>query len=217
MTRVAAIALVAALPVTTSGVVSVDFHGDREAGCEQAGLCDVSGTETWDPGRSGDLDVFGSKQPGGGLLDFDVGAPGQSSRTVARVRRTAPDGSVHSCSDMAAGRGGGELQTSGGQLVVGLGALLGTRCAGPVDADVAGLVPTARLSAQQLAAGRTSVDLTGERSFASHGLAGTVRSSVVLTLGAPVRPREGRPSPAGAGSSSPRRSTRSRACEGRWG
>lgn len=177
------------IPVTASGVVSVDFHGDRAAGCEQAGLCDVSGTDTWDPGRSGALTVFGNKQPEGGLLFFDVGA-GQSSRTAARVRRTAPDGSVHTCSDVAADRGGGELQASGGQLVVDLGALLGTRCAGPVDADVAGLVPTARVSAQQLAAGRTSIDLTGERSFASHGLAGTLRSSVVLTLGAPGRPQQ---------------------------
>ena len=177
------------IPVTASGVVSVDFHSDRG---------DVSGNETWDPGRSAELDVFGSRQPEGGFLFFDAGAPGQSSRTVARVRRTAPDASVHTCSDVSADRGGGELHASGGQLVLDLGALFGTRCPGPVDADVAGLVPTARLTPPQLATGRTSIDLTGERSFASHGLAGTVRSSVVLTLGTPRRPQRDR-TPRGRG------------------
>jgi hypothetical protein len=182
------------IPVTASGAVSVDFHGDRAAGCEQTGLCDVSGTETWDPGRSAQLEVLGKPQPQGGFLFFDAGAQGESSNTTARARRTAPDGSVHTCSDVAADRGGGELRASGGLLAVGLGALLGTRCPGPVDADVAGLLPTAKLTAAQLATGQTTLDLSGERSFASHGLAGTVRSTVVLTLGKPQREQDGAPS-----------------------
>jgi hypothetical protein len=193
------------VPLQVSGVVSVDFHGDRGAGCEQAGLCDVSGNETWDPGSRGELLAFGRRRPEGALLVFGADPISDGGSTTARVERTGPDGSTHTCADVASARGGGDLQASHGGFDVRLtgtggdpfsdSSLLGTRCAGPVDADVRDLLPAGHLSAEQLAMGNARVDLTGERSFASHGLAGTVQSTVVLTLGASVRQHQGKQPP----------------------
>lgn len=191
------------IPVQVSGVVSVDFHGDRGGGCEQAGLCDVSGNETWDPGGRGELLAFGRKRPEGALLSFGADPLADGGTTTARVVRTAADGSTHTCADVASARGGGDVKASQGGFDVRLAgtgsepfsdsSLLGTRCAGPVDADVRDLLPVGRLSAGQLTTGHARVDLTAERSFASHGLAGTVHSTVVLTLGASARQRQGKP------------------------
>jgi hypothetical protein len=185
------------IPVQVSGVVSVDFHGDRAAGCEQSGTCDVSGNETWDPGPRGDMLVIGTTRPSAAILSFGRGPLGDGGVTTARVRRGGPDGAPHSCTDAVTGLGGGLLPAAGGALEVrlagggpdpfGQAGLLGTRCGGPVDADVRDLLPAARLTAAQLAAGHARVDLGAERAFAGGGFAGTLRASVVLTLGAPVR------------------------------
>jgi hypothetical protein len=197
------------VPVQVSGVVSVDFHGDRVAGCEQAGVCDVSGNETWDPGPAADLLAAGKRRPSGGILSFQGTTLEGGGTTTARVHRTAPDGSGHDCADAQTDAGGGELTPSGGALAVRLtstagtdpliaSSLLGTRCGGPVDDDVAGLLPAGRLTEAQLAAGHARVDLSTDRQFASQGFAGTLHSNVVLSFGAPMRQRS--TGPAGRGS-----------------
>ena len=190
-----------AIPLRVSGVVTVDFHGDPAAGCEQHGTCNLAGTETWMPGTSGQLSASGTRSRlTGGDIEFDQGH--DLGAVAARVTRTAPDGSVHTCADKETQRGGGALEVRGGALEVRLAttvvlpkdqaAFLGTECAGPLDTDVLGLLPAAHLSAAQVAAGHRRLDLTGRRTFAAGGFAATLRSSVVLALG---KTSEVRPTP----------------------
>jgi hypothetical protein len=107
------------------------------------------------------------------------------------VERTASDGSTAVCSDARAN----ELlfldysAGSGSRLDArlsgeGAGAdLFRTRCGGPLEQDLAAALPVARIARAKLFRGRTTIDLSGTRPFASQGLAGTVRSSIELRLG----------------------------------
>jgi hypothetical protein len=65
------------------------------------------------------------------------------------------------------------------------GALLQTRCAGPLDSDLAGASPSATISLGRLRRGRTVLDLSGTSTFASHGFVGTISSTVTVQLGKP--------------------------------
>jgi hypothetical protein len=64
-----------------------------------------------------------------------------------------------------------------------------TRCAGPVAADLAAAIPRVTISSRRLEAGHVRLDFRGRRSFASHGFAGTLTSSLVVTVGGPVHMR----------------------------
>ena len=65
--------------------------------------------------------------------------------------------------------------------------LLSTRCAGPLESDIAAVLPTRSLPVQALRTGSTTIDLSATRAFAAAGMAGTVRSSIVLRSAAPRR------------------------------
>jgi hypothetical protein len=187
--------------LTISGSLSIDFHGDEAAGCADTGLCGVSGTVTWNPGRTGTLFGFGYRvdrvhQEEGFLGlggDLDTRVP----RTSASVRRALPGqgGPGSLCAD--AGSQGfsavGSRPRTGSSLAVrlidggGSGILatenLRTRCAGPTASDIAGLLPTRLVPEQALRHGHRTVDFAADRTFASHGLAGTVHSTIALHLG----------------------------------
>ncbi len=63
--------------------------------------------------------------------------------------------------------------------------LLGTRCAGPLQSDIASQLARRVVDVASLFHGRTAVDLASSADFAVHGLAGTVTSTVQLRLGRP--------------------------------
>jgi hypothetical protein len=58
-----------------------------------------------------------------------------------------------------------------------------TRCAGPAASDLSALLPSHLLTTAQLRRGHPTLDFTADRDFASHGLSGTVHSTVVLHVG----------------------------------
>ena len=106
------------------------------------------------------------------------------------------------CADAQPLSGGGPSATiRGGTLTIALlqagGTLMSTRCAGPLDGDLAGASPKATISLRAALRGRTVVALQASNPFASNGFAGTVSSTLVLTLGKPSRPSSGATFPPG--------------------
>ena len=112
-------------------------------------------------------------------------------------RATAGSGAPAHCQDARAARyasldfngdapGTAVVRLAAATHTVSYGAdLLSTRCAGPLESDIAAVLPTRALPVQVLRKGSTTIDLSATSAFAAAGMAGTVRSSVVLRLGRP--------------------------------
>lgn len=200
------------LPLCVTGRLTVTFAGDPHAGCAARGLCGYAGTETWQPQDVGDLAISTFRQRGRRAFSATmiVGGPGNPVR--AAVQRSQATGITTACSDNSQGEGGFfSVPVSGGRITIGLGhapqPLFGTRCAGPLDADVAAALPSRSVSLSQILHGRATIDLRGSKRFAAHGMAGTVQSTIVFVLGPPHR------SPGSGGSSPPPGARRSRLTE----
>ena len=180
------------LQVCATGALTVTFAGDPATGCAADGLCGYAGAETWQPGAVGDLDVSRFEHRGRRYDDATIflGGPGVTARS--KVQRARANGSASSCSDQSDQGGFFALPVRGRRVSVGLGhadpPFLGTRCAGPLDADLAAALPSRTVALSRILRGRDTIDLTGMKRFAAHGLAGTVRSTIVLRLRRPRRP-----------------------------
>ena len=184
------------VPLRATGAVSIDFRGDEAAGCEAARLCGVSGTVTWNPSGPGVLVVYGFREADGthseqSFVAFGDERTSDSPRPTlySRVRRgdglCADVGSTDSAAFATPPRPGRSVEL-GLFSPQGLGGSpvqpLRTRCAGPLAADVAGLLPTRVISERALRRHANTLDFSAERTFAAHGLTGTVHSTVVLHL-----------------------------------
>ena len=108
--------------------------------------------------------------------------------TFTGARVTLAGGGV--CSDAEQPNAALSGTVTGGEVVIRLiqpqEALLSTRCAGPLDADLAGVGPQIRLTLGQLRTGPRTLQLSGTWSFAAGGFAGTVESNLTMRLGKPV-------------------------------
>jgi hypothetical protein len=189
-----------AIPAHVSGSLKVSFHGDQATGCVAYGLCPYSGTDTWVPARSGQVDVFRFRKHGRthALAIAIIGFAGQGRGTFSKVTRagggTCADAQPDALDQLAAtvhgrvvsmrldGRGSTTFQT---------------RCAGPLDGDLRSALTVRRVPLARLLRGRLAVDLGGAQAFAAHGFAGTVTSTVELRLGKPKRQRRHPPPPPG--------------------
>lgn len=182
------------VPIQTSGQLTVAFHGDPGTGCAAAGMCGYAGTVVVRAG-SGDLAIETYRWRGRiGHLSFLSLAPAVGyggDTTVAEVGRSVAGQPAGLCADAesTSGAGGPSATIRGGRVTIALlqsgGSLLSTRCAGPLDGDLAGAAPRSTISLRAALRGRTVIDLKGSNPFASHGFAGTVTSTLVLTLGKP--------------------------------
>ena len=176
------------IPVSTTGELVVSFHGDLATGCAASGLCGYSGTVIV---RLGSGDLFVAKYRHGRATGYDgflgLGLGLGQALTVAHVER---DGSGF-CADVRRLDQSLAMNIRPGVATLSLlqpdGDVLATRCAGPLDGDLAGTVPRVTTPVRSLLRGRTRFNLRGKQSFASHGLAGTVTSTIVLRLGRPQR------------------------------
>jgi hypothetical protein len=178
------------VPAQLTGSLVVSFHGDQASECAAKGVCDYSGTLIFRPGSS----AFLSSET------LRLGAKVQTAATLAlplavtgsQVSRSTASGQAARCADEQQPTAISLLQPKQGIVTLSLiqsdGSLLATRCAGPLDADVAAAAPHASLPLSLLMKGRTSFDLTGSTTFAGGGFAGTVNSTVRVTLGAPRSP-----------------------------
>lgn len=193
------------IPVRVRGDLAVDFHGDRATGCAARGLCGFSGTVIWQPPPIATLETDAFRDRGGIAYDASLGFFGEGSSdettveggvTTANVR-FVPAGSAGAssiCTDAAAS--GGEVQmpvrlrAASLTLAAASPSLLGTRCAGPLQSDIASGLARRVIDLATLLNGRVGVSLASSSSFAVHGLAGTVTSTIHLSLGRAHTKRE---------------------------
>jgi hypothetical protein len=184
-----------AASLRVSGYVTISFHGDRAAGCETDLRCDVeAGTITWTPQPSGDLlvDRIGGRWEALAFL-FPSASSGVSAQAV--VRRSGVDG-PHVCADArsetfgtlpieSAGRRALAFALGGRSILFGAADGLlpsPTRCGGPLPADVRAALPRRTIAVSTLRRHATRIDLSGSGTFRARGLAGMVRSTMVLRL-----------------------------------
>jgi hypothetical protein len=183
--------------IRVTGAVTIDFHGDAAAGCAAAHVCDLHGTVRWDPSGDGSIFAIGYTAHGhrfeqGFVSIGDIGSEDRPLRTSARVRRGGAPGSL--CSDGATVDtfGGSGTALRGSSVVVRMLDLpspssaapdvLRTSCAGPMATDVAALLPARRITERALVRGHRTLDFSADKPFASHGLAGTLHSTVVARV-----------------------------------
>jgi hypothetical protein len=186
------------LPVKLSGAVSVDFHGSEAAGCAALGRCALSGTEVFDPGRTGDLLVVPLRLHGKKLVfGFLVLGAEHGVSTTAHTQRAGVSGPVGSCGDVASALGAGQMLGRGlsHSLSIRLGGIsplngldtFATRCPGPLGKDLLPLLPSRRLPRAVIKHGG-SIDLSTTRPFSTSGFEGIVRSTVLMHIARRRRP-----------------------------
>jgi hypothetical protein len=178
------------IQATATGELAVSFHGDAASGCAAAGLCDYSGTVIVHPDAA-NIEVLKYRRghavgyEGSMFLDLAFG----HGATLARVERAAPGGSPGVCVDGGQQPGAIALTIRRGLVTLAPlqpgGTLVATRCAGPLDGDLAAAGPSVTVPLGSLLRGRSRVSLNGAHTFAAHGLAGTVSSTIVLRLQRP--------------------------------
>jgi hypothetical protein len=190
------------ISLSITGQLSVSFQGDPAGGCAAYGLCPYSGTVVVRP-RSGALVLLTLRRHHTvtHAADMFITPVGNGFLTVSDVQRAIDGQPSATCADGEGLGHGGTATVSGGRVTIRLltpgGTLLSTRCAGPLDGDLAGVTPAAEISFQRAKRGRAVLDLAGSSAFAAHGFAGTVTSTLAVTLGAPQRSSSGQGFPPG--------------------
>jgi hypothetical protein len=175
------------VPEQTSGELTVSFHGDPSTGCAVQGICSYSGTVVFRPGGQGYLSLLTYRLRGRDSYQVGLALP-PFGTTFTGAQVTRAGGGV--CSDAAQPNATLSGTVTGGEVAVALvqprGGLLSTRCAGPLDADLAGAGPVMRLTLGQLRSGHRTLPLSGTWSFSAGGFAGTVQSNLTMALGKPA-------------------------------
>ena len=188
------------IPVRFTGQLTVDFHGDPASGCAGAGLCGYTGTVSWRPPPTGALEIYAFRDHGRLSYAFDL-APGSltsypgisAGLATANVQlsESALAAPTSNCLDATATGNSFMLPVRHGRvaftLVGASPSLLSTRCAGPLDSDVMPEIPAPTLPLSAVLRGRRAVSFAASHGFASHGFAGTVESTLTVSLGRPGR------------------------------
>ena len=190
------------IPVRVTGALSVQFHGDPATGCAHRGLCGDNGTVTWHPSTRDEIVVVQSSAPHAeafALLipSFDGTGTFSDGETTATAARAAagPGAPVTRCVDATNPEQGLQLGMHRGRVTVSMSAagqkagVLATRCAGPRDADVLPHLPAPTLALAALVRGHAKISLTAVHSFHTHGLSGSITSTIVVHVGQPGRPQ----------------------------
>ncbi len=199
--------------VKVSGSLAVRFHGDQGAGCAAHGLCGYSGVVVWSPETaqsSGSIEILKLRKHRrvsyfaalaisgtGGSTTASAPVSAVVHRDIAgQVTGTCADASSPADSTLA-------LPVHHELIAVGVlgraSSLLSTRCAGPLDLDLARFAPSREVAVAAALRGHRRVDLRGTSSFAGGGFAGTVRSTLILQLGGAQSGGGGQPSSAPSG------------------
>ena len=135
------------LRVCVTGRLTVTFAGDPATGCAVHGLCGYAGTDSFEPDGIGEMDIAAYAGRGGHRRAATMvlgGVPG--GPVVSAVQRTQTSGTTTACRDRQSSGGFFSLPVSGDRVTIGLAhtetAFLGTRCAGPLEADIAAALPS---------------------------------------------------------------------------
>jgi hypothetical protein len=175
------------VPGRLTGTLTVAFHGDPSAGCAAQGLCGYSGTVVLSPGSSVNIGVERVRHQGRTTYQASLGLGGGQMPPVIAARVQRAGGGL--CGDATSPFVGLPVTINRGVVTAPLlaagGTLLSTRCAGPLDVDLTSVSPEIQLPLAGLLRGRRTLNLGGTRSFAAGGFAGTVTSTLRLSLGKP--------------------------------
>jgi len=171
-------------PVHISGGITVSWSGACGATCRS------SGTIVWTAPPGGALAIVGSAKRGSAVLFADSA----QAPALAQATRADAHGVVGTCGDAGPDSfGEADFPVRRGRVTIGFGRArldvpdpLETRCGGPLFADIAPVLPWQPVPLARLRRGAT-VDLTGTRQFAAHGLSGEVASTLVIRVGRPHR------------------------------
>ncbi len=181
--------LISAVHLTASvaGEVGVTFAPDPATGCAAVGGCAYRGTLAWTPGGGGQLELIRYRQGKRVRSETDLslgqGVNGPGSLTAARTERLVGAGQA-SCTDEQPALSDLTGVVHGALVTFSLAdGLAATRCAGPLAGDLTGAAPAVTVSVRALERGRLRLDFRGQRRFAARGFAGTITSSLVVTLG----------------------------------
>jgi hypothetical protein len=175
--------------LTTTGSITVTWHGNHSRGCAAAGLCGYRGSTSAEPydgqlyvsvGRGGRLDAYGDLEP--------------QSATLTRVQRREASGAVDTCVDASpaedfeltvrrGARGSARVGLAGDAVTAG-------RCAGPDLATALLKIPERSVSVARLRRGSTTIDLTARVPFRSGHFSGRIVSTLRLHVGS-VRSQPG--------------------------
>ena len=182
-----------AAPLTVSGEVSISYTGPG-----------ISGSTVWRAPSAGELDAlrFRTRHGGGTVAAIDFGTGESGVVTSAHVERTDASGAVHTCADVMPSRYGFiSTQSRSSSVTISLRGkdldVVTTRCAGPVERDIAPLLPAVPVRYAQLRRGSRTIGLSARRPFSAGGLTGTVSSTLVLREGVVAR-RQSPPGPSPA-------------------
>jgi hypothetical protein len=176
-----------------TGDLVVHFHGDPATGCAARELCRYSGTIIWTPAQPATLSLMATKTRGGTSYSVDLGLAQDSLVTNGggTTDGSATSAGGSNCADAAYTGSDLPFTVSRGRARVTLTdaspSLLQTRCAGPLAGDLASALPSASVPLSTLTRGQTQIPLERDRSFAANGFAGTVSSTLSISLGRPGR------------------------------
>lgn len=169
-----------------SGAITVDFHSDAATGCATLDGCAYHGRLIWTPAGGGLLleasYTAGGRRHSERALSFGTDNPFAGAATYADVIRDGSSASAGECVDeqSAGGFTGGIRRGSTFTFALSR-AVAPTRCAGPLPGDLGGALPVITLPAM-IGQGE-HIDASGTKSFAAHGFAGTVTSTLAITVG----------------------------------
>ena len=175
--------------VRVRGMVAATWSGDPARGCAGAGTCGLSGSVTFNPSRTGDLETGEEGLGFGGRLE--------SGPPIVRTVRDVPGSTPALCMDVLqdAFYGSALVDAYDGNVTAGFSGLLlsAGRCAGPRPPDLARALPSRSVSLRTLARGTQTIDLSGRFPFAAGSFSGAVISTVKAHIGRARRPRPARP------------------------
>jgi hypothetical protein len=192
-----AAALVAAAPadarpvaasgdLTSSGGVTIAWHGDPARGCAVAGLCGYSGSVEIHPDDgSYDFTIKGRRLAESfSFLDL------YSTPPVVRVKRSEAGGEDGACVDQPPSLNFGVTAANAGHGRIRFGLALAdistARCAGPDLSSLVARLPRRTRSLSRLTKHGTSVDFTGQVPFTAGRFRGTVRSTLRVRFARPA-------------------------------
>lgn len=180
----------AQVEAVVSGSLVISFHGDPAAGCQARRVCAYQGQIIWRPEQAMG-GVLGFHQGQAELIVFgDTQDSPAGSGVFTRVQRQTSSGRTASCVDAVTNDVTTPLFVHAGEISLQVPGVdtqgFATRCAGPAPADIASAIPLARLPLTEALKGHRQFDLQATREFAGGGFAGTVRSTLVIHLGAPL-------------------------------
>jgi hypothetical protein len=170
-----------------SGQVTLTWHGAPARGGAAAGVCDVSGSLTFQPDE---IDINGAFRPDGRFYPADA-LFFSIDPAVVRVRRQPASGPASICLDLVDVDGlalaptelpGGRYSFSvstAGSFAQGFSA---GRCMGPTAAELKAVFPSGVLGPPTRGHRSRSFDLTGSRDIAAGPFSGRLESTVTARL-----------------------------------